>query len=358
MTVLLTISGKQVIPIVKRQKRPRVTLQQVAEHAGVSRATASLIVRGSTNISEATRNKVLESMRELGYVYDRVAANLRSQHSSTVGLVITEIDNPFFSELLVGVHQALDKDGYTVILGTTFDLKAKQDTLISTMLEYRVGGVILSPVSKSTSSETIERLRQWDIPVVLVAKDIPHANCDYVGIDNVVGGKMAVDHLIALGHKRIAFLGGPSESSAWRDRYQGYLLAHQEAGIEVDPCLRLEGPATREGGVEVLRKILQFPEPPTAVFCYNDVVSFGVMHGLKEAGLTPGTDLAVVGFDNIKEAAISNPSLTTIAATPELVGANAAELLHQRIRGLEDAPRRIILKPQLVVRESCTPSLN
>jgi len=352
----LTTCGKQVIPIEKREKRRRVTLQQVAEHAGVSRATASLIVRGSTNISEATRKKVLESMRELGYVYDRVAANLRSQHSSTVGLLITEIDNPFFSELLVGVHQSLDKDGYTVILGTTFDLKDKQDTLLSTMLEYRVGGVILSPVSKSTM-ETIERLRKWDIPVVLVAKDIPGSNCDYVGIDNVEGGKLAVDHLIRLGHRRIAFLGGPSESTAWKDRNRGYLLAHEEAGLAVDRSLWIEGHATVQGGVEVLRKVLNSPNPPTAAFCYNDVVSFGVMHGLKEAGLTPGKDLAIVGFDNIKEAAIYNPSLTTIAATPELVGAHAADLLHQRIRGLDEGPQRIILKPQLVVRESCASGL-
>ncbi|MDR7314724.1 MULTISPECIES: LacI family DNA-binding transcriptional regulator [Brevibacillus] len=337
----------------KREKRRRVTLQQVAEHAGVSRATASLIVRGSSNISEATRNKVLESMRELGYVYDRVAANLRSQHSSTVGLLITEIDNPFFSELLVGVHQTLDKDGYTVILGTTFDLKSKQDTLLSTMLEYRVGGVILSPASKS-APETIEYLRKWDIPVVLVAKDIAGANSDYVGIDNVVGGKMAVDHLIQLGHRRIAFLGGPSESTAWKDRNHGYQLAHQEAGIEIDQSLWVEGPATVQGGVEVLRKVMSDPNPPTAAFCYNDVVSFGVMHGLKEAGLTPGKDLAIVGFDNIKEAAIYNPSLTTIDATPELVGAHAADLLHQRILGLEDPPKRIILKPKLVVRGSCS----
>ncbi|HZG17321.1 MAG TPA: LacI family DNA-binding transcriptional regulator [Candidatus Bathyarchaeia archaeon] len=338
----------------KREKRNRVTLQQVAEHAGVSRATASLIVRGSKNISEATRKKVLQSMRELGYVYDRVAANLRSQHSSTVGLLITEIDNPFFSELLVGVHQSLDKDGYTVILGTTFDMKTKQDALLSNMLEYRVGGVILSPVTNS-NPETIEILRKWDIPVVLVAKDIPGANCDYVGIDNVQGGKMAVDHLIRLGHRRIAFLGGPSESTAWKDRYRGYQLALQEAGIEIDPTLWVEGPATTQGGVEVLRKILRHPNPPTAAFCYNDVVSFGVIHGLKEAGMTPGKDLAIVGFDNIKEAAIYNPSLTTIAATPELVGMNAADLLHQRILGLDDDPKRIILKPTLVVRESCSP---
>lgn len=128
----------------KQERGSRVTLQQVADHAGVSRATASLIVRGSNLVAERTRKKVLESMKELGYVYDRVAANLRSRNSSTVGLIITEIGNPFFSELLVGVHQELDTKGYTVILGTTFESAEKQDQLLSKMLEYRVGGVIMS----------------------------------------------------------------------------------------------------------------------------------------------------------------------------------------------------------------------
>lgn len=337
----------------KKEKRSNVTLQQVAEHAGVSRATASLIVRGSSLVSEETRKKVLESMRDLGYVYDRVAANLRSRNSSTVGLLIPEIANPYFSELLVGVHQALDKDGYTVILGTTFESAAKQDQLISTMLEYRVGGVIMSTVSGG-ALESIERLRQWNVPVVLVAKEPQGANFDYVGVDNVLGAKIAVDYLIGKGHRRISFLGGPPESSPWRDRKQGYCEALHEAGLEYDESLLLTSPSTRQGGVDVARRILQHPNPPTAAFCYNDIVAFGVIQGLKEAGLTPGRDMAVVGYDNINEAAVSNPKLTTISASPQLVGVKAADLLHSRIMGLEDQTKRMILKPELVVRESCS----
>lgn len=182
-----------------------MTLQEVAKHAGVSRATASLVVRGSPNISKETREKVLKSIKELGYIYDRVAANLRSHQSSTVGLIITEIGNPFFSELLVGVHEALDKEGYTVILGTTFDSPDKQDALLATMLEYRVGGVIMSPVPGS-SPDMVERLKQWGIPVILVArKMLSEEPFDYVGIDNVAGGRIAAEHLIEQGHRRIAF---------------------------------------------------------------------------------------------------------------------------------------------------------
>lgn len=337
----------------KSEKRNRVTLQQVAEHAGVSRATASLIVRGSPHISEPTRKKVLESMQQLGYVYDRVAANLRSRSSSTVGLIITEIGNPYFSELLVGVHQALDQEGYTVILGTTFDSNTKQDQLISTMLEYRVGGVIMSAVSGSPK-ESIDRLNQWDIPVVLVAREPAEGGFDYVGVDNVLGAKMAVDYLIRKGHRRIAYLGGPSGSSPRKERMRGYCAALEEAGLPVDESLLVESEATRQGGMDAVRQILRHPDPPTAVLCYNDIVAFGAMHGLKEAGLVPGKDLAVVGFDNIQEAALTSPGLTTISASPQLIGAKAAHLLHQRIMGMDLERQRIILPPEIVIRESCS----
>ncbi|RBW70694.1 LacI family DNA-binding transcriptional regulator [Bacillus taeanensis] len=335
----------------KDKKRSRVTLQQVAEHAGVSRATASLIVRGSSKISEKTRKKVLESMRELGYVYDRVAANLRSQRSSTVGLIITDIANPFFSELLIGVHQELEKEGYTVLLGTTFDSDAKQDRLLSTMLEHRVGGVILCPVSDS-SKETIDRIKQWDIPIIHAVRELSEVNCDYVGIDYKIGAQMAVGHLIRKGHRRIAFLGGSSESSAWQERKRGYCTALKQAGLDIDESLFIENAVTREGGKASLQQALRHSNPPTAAFCFNDLVAFGVMQGIKDMGLTPGKDMAVVGFDDVQEASISTPSLTTVSSFARLIGQHAADLLHQRIVNINRERQRIILQPELVVRGS------
>ena len=335
-----------------RKKQSRVTLQEVAKHAGVSRATASLVVRGSPNISKETREKVLKSIKELGYIYDRVAANLRSHQSSTVGLIITEIGNPFFSELLVGVHEALDKEGYTVILGTTFDSPDKQDALLATMLEYRVGGVIMSPVPGS-SPDMVERLKQWGIPVILVArKMLSEEPFDYVGIDNVAAGRIAAEHLIEQGHRRIAFLGGFSNSSVWTDRKKGFCEAIEQAGLEMDESLFVQSPATRQGGIEAIKRVMQHPQPPTGVFCYNDVVASGVMLGLKEQGIVPGKDVAVVGFDNIPESAVFSPSLTTIAAFPDRLGAKAADLLHRRMKGDEEEAKKLILQPELVVRES------
>ena len=335
----------------KRKKGSRVTLQDVANHAGVSRATASLIVRNSPNISQGTRNKVLKSIRELGYVYDRVAANLRSQQSTTVGLIITDIANPFYSDLLVGVHNALEENGYTVFLGTTFDSDKKQEKLLSTMLEHRVGGVILCPVSDS-SKETIERISYLNIPIVLAVREIQELQCDYVGIDYSAGSKLAIEHLIKKGHRRIAFLGGSSESSAWIERRKGYDTALCEAGIEIDESLMIENTVTREGGVGAVTKALRLSPRPTAAFCFNDLVARGVMQGLKEAGLVPGEDMAVVGFDNVQETVIYSPPLTTVASFPRLIGSEAAKLLHERISDQEREQKRIILQPELIVRQS------
>jgi LacI family transcriptional regulator len=339
------------------QKRKTITLQKVAEHAGVSRATASLVVRGSSSISDATKEKVFTSMRELGYVYDRVAANLRSKSSSTVGLIIMELANPFYSELLVGIHQELSKFGQTVLLGTTFDSQTEQDRLLSTMLEHRVGGIILSAVPGS-SLETVEKLNNWGIPVVLVGRKIPGSQFDYVGVDNVVGGELAVNHLLRHGHRRIAFIGGFSRLSSWQGRKRGYDNALRAAGIPVDDSLVIESPATRQCGTELISRVMAVANPPTAVFCYNDAIAIGAMMKLKELGIIPGKDVAIIGFDDIPEAAIFSPKLSTVSSSIRSMGVHAATLLHNRMEGLDAEPQNIVVEPRLVIRESCACSLD
>ncbi|MEC0348051.1 LacI family DNA-binding transcriptional regulator [Peribacillus frigoritolerans] len=335
----------------KQSKKGRVTLQQVAKHAGVSTSTASLIVRNNPRISEATRKKVLKSMHELGYVYDRIAANLRSQSSDTVGIIITDISNTFFSEFLIGVHDALDEVGYTVLLGTTFDSVAKQDHLLSTMMEHRVGGLILCPVSES-SQDTIERLNEIDTPMVLAVRELPGVKSDYVGIDYPEGARIAVDHLLGKGHKRIALLGGIKESSTWIERMAGYREALSRAGLEVDESLVIDSAPTREGGLEAVLKVLENPNPPTAIFCFSDLIAFGVMQGLMMKGITPGKDMDIVGFDNVPVAEIYHPPLTTISSFPRRIGKEAANLLYQQMEKIEREQQRIILNPELIIRES------
>jgi LacI family transcriptional regulator len=338
----------------KQEKPKLVTLQEVAKHAGVSQTTASLAIRGKLNISEATRQKVFASMQNLGYVYDRGAANLRSKGaSSTVGLIIPDLSNPFYTELLIGIHQELNQLGQTVILGTTFDSATVQDRLVSTILEHRVAGIIFFVVPGSRR-EPLDRIRRLGIPVVLINRNLSEGHCDYVGIDNVTGGRSAVEHLVRKGHRRIAFLGGVSQLSSWHGRTEGYVSGLLAAGLDVDESLIIEGPMTRESGHVLIEKILALPTPPTAVLCYNDIIAIGAMMKLKELGLTPGYDMGIVGFDDIPEASIFSPRLTTVSSFPRRIGTHAVRLLHERIEGLDSKPRSVVLQPELIVRESCS----
>ncbi|MHA6251831.1 LacI family DNA-binding transcriptional regulator [Oceanobacillus sp. CAU 1775] len=336
----------------KKPPQRRVTLQDVANHAGVSRATASLIVRNSPKVADKTKEKVLKSMKELGYVYDRVAANLRSQSSSTIGIIITDVGNTFYAQFLLGVHQELEKYGYTVLLGTTFDSLKNQDRLISTMLENRVGGILLCPVSTS-STETVERIEKLDLPVVLSIRELANLDRDYVGLDYYTGAYMAVNYLIEKkGHKRIAFIGGISDSLPWLDRMDGYAGAHENAGLTVDHSLVLESSPTRDGGLIAIEEIMNQPDPPQAIFCFNDLTAFGAIFGLRKMGLKPGVDIDVIGFDNIPETEISYPPLTTISSFAQKSGQEAALLLHKRITEPNRKKEKVVIEPELVIRES------
>lgn len=332
-------------------KKKRVTLEDVARHAGVSRATASLVVRKSNKVSEKTRRKVLQSMKELGYIYDRVAANMRSSKSTTVGVIITDIANPYFVELLRGVHNTLDDAGYNVFLGTTFDIEEKQNQLLSRMLEHRVGGIILCPVS-DISRESIEFINNIDLPIVHAVREFNELHCDYVGIDYIRGAELAVQHLIDQGHRKIAFVGGSSRSTAWKDRKVGYSNVLKKAGIQLNEAFIIPTEITREGGAKAVQKLLKLEERPTAIFCFNDFVAHGVILELRKIGLQPGKDIAVVGFDNTYESSLYSPPLTTVSSFPTLIGSHAACLLYKRMTEKLGEKQRLILKPSLVVRES------
>ena len=330
----------------------RVTLVDVARHAQVSRATASLVLRGSELVAEPTRARVLASMQTLGYVVHRGAASLRTQRSHTVGLIVPDVTNPFFAEMTVAIEAQLDLAQHVALLGNTAETLTKQERLLAMLREYRADGVLLC-VANGTSAETIDRLRLWRLPFVLFARYIEAVEADYVGADNVAGARQATDYLLDRGHRRIAFVGGPLGSSARRDRRRGYALALTARGLTPDAPDALAGPTSRAAGHQAVSELLARAEPPTAVLCYNDIVAFGVMLGLQAAGLTPGREMAVIGFDDIAEAALWWPALTTVALAPQQIGAQAAQLLLERIAAPDAPPRRLVIAPALVVRQSC-----
>jgi LacI family transcriptional regulator len=268
-----------------------------------------------------------------------------------VGVIIYDIGNPFFSELLAGAHDQLDEHGYTVLLGTTFESKSKQNRLLEMMLEYKVCGLVLFPVAE-TSLDTIKRFNKLRIPSVVVGRDLPGADIDFVGFENTIGVKMAIQHLIDSGHRQIAFLGGTPKNPTYLARLAGYQAALASNGITSNESLIITSPPTRDGGYSAVDQLLKNGNSSVAVFCYNDITALGAMERLCSLGLEPGSDIAVVGFDNIREASTCRPSLTTVSVNIRQVGIEAAGLLHKRILGFDDPPTRIILPPELIIRNS------
>lgn len=333
-------------------ERDRATLSDVARRASVSRATASLVLRDSPLVAAETRRRVEDAMRQLDYVAHRGAAGLRTRRSGSVGLIVTDVSNPFFAELTTGVEERLDDAGRVVLLGSSGDAPAKQERLLGTMREYNADGLLLCP-AEGAEDGTVRLLRRRRPPVVLLVRYLPAVEADYVGVDNVTGAELGTEHLIAHGHRRIAFIGGPAHSSARRDRLQGYADTLRRHGLPVAEVLTPVSAPTRDGGLAAIRALLAFDESPTAALCYNDVVAFGVMLGVQAAGQVVGRDLAVVGCDDIAEAALWSPPLTTLSISPRAIGAGAADLLLERIDRPDEAPRQIILTPALRVRASC-----
>lgn len=336
----------------KTVSKKRITLIDVAKDAEVSRATASLVLRGSSLVSSATRERVHASMKKLGYVYNRAAASLRAQSSHAIGLAVTDITNPFFAELVISIEARMDDKNYSVLMMNTSENLDKQERFLQSMHGYQADGLLLCP-APGTSQDTIEQLKLWQLPCVLIARHVPDIDYDYVGADNIAGTTMAVEHLLSIGHQRIAFLGGSARSSARQERLTGYKKTLSSNKIEFDPSLTVESPVSRDGGFAAVKQLLQLSAPPTAAICYNDVVAFGAMLGLQSESRQPGVDFGIIGFDNIADAALVRPALTSISIPPAQIGEAAAQLLLARISDPTMPVQRVILQPELVIRDSC-----
>jgi LacI family transcriptional regulator len=335
-------------------QRQRVTVDDLARHAGVSRATVSLVLRKSPLVAEKTRDSVLEAVESLGYVYNRGAANLRTQRSHTIGVAINELTNPYFAELTAAIQRAFFDLGRTVFIANSEEDPVRQDQFIATMREYNVDGLAICP-SQGTRRESLRRLKTQGIPCVLISRNVAGSGLDYAGHANLEGMRMATEHLIVLGHRRIAMLGGTDLISTGAERRAGYRDALIRHGIPVDPDLIVAGPPTRDFGATAVKTMLASEDPPTAAVCFNDVVAFGVMLGLRQVAREPGRDFAVIGYDDLAEAALWTPALSTVAVDSASIGAVAAQLLLHRIEHPEARPRRIILEPKLILRASSFP---
>lgn len=333
--------------------RERVTVIDIARAAGVSKSTVSLVLQASPLVNETTRAKVNAVIRELGYVYNRGAANLRQSASSRIiGVIVNDLTNSFFAELAVGVDMVMQSAGYVQFLSNSGESVDRQREVIASMREHGIAGLIISP-ARGTEAADMKPLVASGIPVVATVRNVPGAKLSTLFSDNYAGAKDAVRHLISLGHRRIAFLGGIANTTVFTERTQGWRDALKEAGLEAPDEMVIASTASRAGGVVAIDRALSLALPPTAALCFNDAAAFGVCDGLRAKYREPGRDFGVVGFDDVIEAEAAVPALTTVSVDPQGMGRRAAQLLLKQINAGRVEPEAIVGSVRLVVRQSC-----
>ena len=338
---------------------PSPSIKDVSRAAGVSTSTVSHVLNRTRYVSDAVRERVERAIGELGYRHNGLARSLRTRQSYALGLIIPDVSNPYYPQIARGVQDGAAELGYWVFLCNSDRAPHNEVRLLEALEERRVDGVILD--AGGPDPALVAALRRSDVPVVLVGSRIEDPALDVVTVAPN-GGYDAVRYLLVRGHTRIGLIGGPpvpaGNGRARPTQAGGYLQALAGAGIAVDPALMAEGDYTREGGSAAMRRLLALENPPTAVFAGNDLMAIGALSALRAAGRRVPEDMAVVGYDDIPEAAVTSPALTTIAVPKYEMGRAAAELLLARIgaRGGgsadERAPRRVVLPYALVTRET------
>ncbi len=331
-------------------RRRRVTLTEVARHAGVSRATASLVLRNAGHLSSATRERVRESMRTLGYVYHRGAASLRASRTHTIGLVVPDVSNGFTAEWTIAVESVLMGDGLVALVANSLEDPAHQEVLVRSMLERQVDGLLVIP-AVGTDAGFAELLARSGVPAVIATRDIPHPEIPYVGIDNVTGGRLAGAHLLDHGVERISYLGGFARIGPRRHRLQGVRKALRGSGTKL--VIDIPGPPRGSWGLEVGTKLIESGELTEGIVCHNDLVAFGVFRALRMLAPSLSRPVRVISYDDVAAASLWEPPLTTVAADGQEVGARSAEVLLRRIADPIGPPERLLVTSSLIVRESC-----
>jgi len=331
------------------------TLREVAERAGVSVRTVSNVVNDFKQVAPETRARVQRALDELGYQPNAVARTLRRGRSGLIALVLPELDVPYFAELTRAVIEQAAAAGYTVVVDQTDgDPVRERELVMRGSRAAMFDGLIFNPLALGDADL---RDRPSSTPVVLLGERVVQGGLDHIMIDNVSAAELATNHLIELGRERIAAIGDQSDESrqTGRLRTQGYQSALRAAGMKVIPeLIRPTEFFHRADGAAAMAELLALPDPPDAVFCYNDLLALGALRTILSRGLRVPEDIALVGFDDIEDGRYSTPSLTTIRPDKTQIATHAVQLLLNRLDGDESPPAELPADYDLVVRESTT----
>lgn len=330
---------------------PRI--EEVAKRAGVSTATVSRVLNRTGPCSQESIDKVQKAVRELGYVPNQVAKSLKVKRTQQIAFAMSDIGNPIYVAMARAIQAEAKAQGHSVVLLSTDARTADEVEVIRSLGRRHVDGLILCPIR--ITPEHVNALKRAAAPVVVIGSLPPEVPVDNVRVDSAKGAHMALDHLIGQGYSRIAFINGPSDTVPGGSRLRGYQEALLNHGLTFDPALVVSGDFCMNGGYHAASQILALSPRPEAVFCANDLMALGAMRRFREAGLKLPQEMALVGMDDIDQAVVTTPTLTSVSLMASERGRIAAEMLLERLSGAAGAeaePRRITLMPRLVVRES------
>jgi LacI family transcriptional regulator, galactose operon repressor len=344
-----------------------VTIQDVAARAGVSAMTVSRVINQPARVAPVTRQRVEQAIRELGFVPNALARQLLRGRTHTLALLVSDIGNPFFTQIARGVEDVAQRNGYTVIFGNSDESVEKERQYLHALLGRRIDGLLIAPAGNG-SRPMLDLLVQRGTPFVLLDRAIDGVPADVVIGDNIGGARKLTEHLIGLGHRRIALVNGDPAVPTARDRRRGYLETLRDHGIAPQPELIIDGVYRRDSGTYAARQLLALPDDrrPTAIFAANNFLAVGVIEALRAAQVRIPRDIAVACFDDIEIAAALDPFLTVMAQPARTFGTIGAQFLLERLEPSSlgvgpratPAPRRVVLPPELIVRVSCGAQLD
>jgi DNA-binding LacI/PurR family transcriptional regulator len=331
------------------------TIYEVAKQAGVSPKTAARILAGEQGRPK-NRERVLTAARKLGYVRNQQAANLRSGKSGLIGVIVPDIANPTYPGFIQTIYETATKNGYQVLLSSTFG-KTSEEVLALRMFEInRVEGIILNAAEGEGDEDCdaiLERFVSRGVPIVLAGRPVRNLPVDQIVLQNVSATRRAVSYLTKVGHKKLGFITGPNDTLGSQERRKGFVQALTAAGIKPEPKWMLDGDFTAESGRQQAIQLLTGTDRPTAVVASNDLLALGAMRACFELKLTVPDDVAVVGFDDIAVAQLISPSLTTLRIPLRQIARDVVALLMQRIQNKDlSNQRRLVYEPELIIRES------
>lgn len=327
-----------------------VTMEDVAREAGVSINTVSRALNNKPDINDQTKERILRIADHLGYRPNRLAQGLRAEKTGTLGLIVADIANPFFSTLVKGVEATAKERGYTLLVKDSDETYEKEEEAIHTMIAEQVDGLLISPVQ--TQKGSIKELMSASLPFVLLGRYFPDMDVDYVVTDDVQGGYKATNHLFNQGYERVALLNGPVHVSSAKARLQGYRKAYRESDLSLQDDLIFEGAVTLEDGYNYMTNLLDQREVVDAVFVYSDLVGFGVYQKLLEVGLKIPEDIAIVGYDDTPLTGCLEVPFTTVRIPKKKLGSKALQCLVNKIDNDEQSTVQDKLDVTLVDRAS------